>query len=271
MSKIKILSGWSNPGGSTVAHINLTNLFNEKGHDCTFYGPHTWHLDKCKSDHLKEFSPEKKDKVLVHFMDMLTRPDVDKFVLTCHETNLFPLTMRSHSQYDFIHFVSNSQREWHGAQGPKVKAKSVIIPNVLSKLRKRSFSGRTGSYGVIGSIDPHKRTHEAIKAALHKGGLGCKVKVFGNASSKPYLLNVVKPLMDQHINVELMGHEDDKQKMYDQLDGVFHASERETFNYIKAECAMVEIPYYGVPSANSGAEFIEADGVYELWKECLEL
>ena len=46
---IKIISGWSDKGGSTFAFINLTNTLNEYGYDATFYGPHTWHLDKCKS------------------------------------------------------------------------------------------------------------------------------------------------------------------------------------------------------------------------------
>ena len=31
MSKVKIVSGWSNPGGSTIHHIGLTNLLNQNG------------------------------------------------------------------------------------------------------------------------------------------------------------------------------------------------------------------------------------------------
>ena len=50
MSKIKILTGYSDKGGSTVAFTNLCNLLNSSGYDCTFYGPHTWHLSKSKSD-----------------------------------------------------------------------------------------------------------------------------------------------------------------------------------------------------------------------------
>ncbi len=29
--QIKLISGWSNPGGSTIHHINLINLLNENG------------------------------------------------------------------------------------------------------------------------------------------------------------------------------------------------------------------------------------------------
>ena len=51
---VKIISGWSDRGGSTFAFINLTNKLNESGIDTTFYGPHPWHLDKCKSGLLDE-------------------------------------------------------------------------------------------------------------------------------------------------------------------------------------------------------------------------
>ena len=45
---VKIVSGISMSGGSTIILINLTNLFNSKGIDTTFYGPHDFHLNKCK-------------------------------------------------------------------------------------------------------------------------------------------------------------------------------------------------------------------------------
>jgi hypothetical protein len=40
---IKIISGWSNKGGSTIALIALTNALNAEGYETTFYGPHDWH------------------------------------------------------------------------------------------------------------------------------------------------------------------------------------------------------------------------------------
>ena len=53
---VKIVSGWSNRGGSTFAFINLTNALNKAGYDTTFYGPHEWHLDKCKSGRMNEIN-----------------------------------------------------------------------------------------------------------------------------------------------------------------------------------------------------------------------
>jgi hypothetical protein len=64
---IKILTGWSNTGGSTTAFINLTNLFNKNGIDCTMYGPHDYHLNKCKSGRLNDIRLEENDNLIIHF------------------------------------------------------------------------------------------------------------------------------------------------------------------------------------------------------------
>ena len=67
-SKIKLISGWSNPGGSTIAHINLVNLLNENGFNCTYYGPHEWHLGKCKSGHIYDAEPiDPEDILIMHY------------------------------------------------------------------------------------------------------------------------------------------------------------------------------------------------------------
>ena len=267
MSKIKIASGWSNPGGSTVANINLTNLLNKKGHDCTFYGPHDWHLDKCKSASVDDFIVNETDKILLHFMNFEDGvPFVaDKIVLTCHETDLFPLKEMNLQGFDFIHFVSNSQMEWHD-----IDHHSVVIPNVLDDLSKRVFKSPRNAAGIIGSIDRHKRTDVAIRQALTQMPLA-KIKVFGDVTDGEYFDEAIQPLLDAHPGVQMMGHVDDKQDMYNQLDMVFHASKRETFNYIKAECSLVGIPYCGVSEANADVEYLTSDSVLELWEEALEL
>ena len=87
--KIKLVSGWSNPGGSTIHHISLTNLLNANGYDCTFYGPHDWHLDKCKSDKTSNLKLESDDVIIVHFLTFNSRPNVKQVILSCHEKNIF--------------------------------------------------------------------------------------------------------------------------------------------------------------------------------------
>jgi len=37
---IKIISGYSEKGGSTIALIELTNELNKRGFDTIFFGPH---------------------------------------------------------------------------------------------------------------------------------------------------------------------------------------------------------------------------------------
>ena len=89
---IKIISGWSDKGGSTIAFIALTKELNKRGYDTTFYGPHTWHLDKCKSgmfDQSVVSNLKRDDIVICHFLNLQNRPNVKKIVLSCHEKNLF--------------------------------------------------------------------------------------------------------------------------------------------------------------------------------------
>jgi hypothetical protein len=59
---IKIISGHSAEGGSTEILINLTNLFNENGYDCIFYGLHDFHLGRCKSEKLEKELTELRGK-----------------------------------------------------------------------------------------------------------------------------------------------------------------------------------------------------------------
>ena len=82
---IKIITGYSERGGSTVAFINLTNELNKRGYDCILYGPHHWHLDKCKSDLIKNLKFDITDRVISHVLKLDNRPNVKKIVLSSHE------------------------------------------------------------------------------------------------------------------------------------------------------------------------------------------
>ena len=78
-SKIKFISGWSNPGGGTIHQIALTNLLNDNGFDCTFYGPHEWHLDKCRGELHRDFSLDKDDILISHFINSSKRTSLLAF------------------------------------------------------------------------------------------------------------------------------------------------------------------------------------------------
>ena len=128
MSKVRLISGWSHPGGSTLHHIALTNLLNDNDIDCTFYGPHEYHLDKCKSGTIADATVEKDDIVISHYL-LVPPVEMKKHILSCHETTLWDLKKMDPRQYDVIQFVSNSQKKWHGVNHP-----SVIIPPVVEKV-----------------------------------------------------------------------------------------------------------------------------------------
>ena len=266
--KVKIISGWSDPGGSTVAFINLCNLFNDNGIECTYYGPHKWHLNKCNSASMDKISLAEDDNVLTHFI----RPGSNlkkacrRHVLSCHETNMYPLAKMikdgriKKDEYSFFQYVSESQREWH-----RVFTPYQIIPNVISEVKPSKCSEKVA--GVIGSIDPHKRTHLSIKRALDDGFE--KVYLFGTITDVDYFNLRVLPLMSKQ--VEYMGHTDNKQEMYDKISSVYHSSKRETFNLVKAECQKAEVEYLGLNSADSSAEYLSNEDILNKWKEALEL
>jgi hypothetical protein len=266
---IKIVSGVTLPGGSTIAHVRLCRLFNEHGHPCTLYGPHDWHLDKCPSARLAELEFAPDDKVLVHNIDLARlgkRPAVDSLILTCHETTGYPLRMMDLSALDLIHFVSESQRAWHAVQHP-----SVVIPNVVDPLQpsRRKADGQRIA-GVIGHIDPHKQTHLSIQRALD-GGCS-QVLLFGNIMNREYFSNTVLPTAQKYPGrVIHMGYLSDRQAIYDAVDVVYHSSIAETFNFVRMECVMTGTPYEGLASGDTDARLASPDEIFHAWADVLGL
>jgi len=292
---IRIVSGYGETGGSTIAFINLVNLLNENGYETILYTPHSWMLDQCRSEKidgsfisyysdtprqaqlvLRDYNTlnnlmEDGDTLICHLLPLIPeRHDptfelaksfdtskLNKVIYASHETDIYPVTNINEKKFDLIHYVSEFQRDWHDYN----KVPSVVIPNVISPIEKRQKTipySKVG--GVIGTIGRGKQTHLAIQAALDDG---CdKVLVFGNmdmgstdqksnTSKKAleYWNTHMVPLYDisrksiTNSKVELLGFCDDKSLMYSDLDVVYHASPRETFNYIEKECAMLGITY----------------------------
>ena len=266
MATVRILSGWSNPGGSTKAFINLTNLFNDNGIDAIFYGPHEWHLDECRASlhqNLDINNPE--DILIAHYVPLKEeRPNLSKVIFSCHETNLFPLKEYGMNGVDTVHFVSDSQREWHD-----IDKDSVVIPNIV-KVGKRKGTHKRNAVGVIGSIDSHKQTRLAIEAALVSEPKETKVLVFGNPTDKSYFEENIKPLL-KNKRVKIMRAYKDTTFMYNMIDAVYHASKRETYGLIRHECNFHGIPFNDLFNSSSHSEYWEEEKILEAWKKCLEL
>ena len=265
---IKIITGWSDQGGSTTAHVNLCNLFNENGIDCTLYGGQTWHLDKCRSGTLEEIGEiEEGDIVISHFCHAAKHPNMKKHILSMHEKDLFPVNKLDLSQYDCVQFLNDQQRDWH-LKDMTDEVDHVIIPNVYDTLHKSKKTHTTREVaGVIGSIDKNKNTHISIEKALADGFK--KVLLLGKLTDFDYFKKSVEPLLNE--NVVLAGYIEDKQKMYDMVGTVYLSSDSECAPLVKGECKLTGTKFRGNENTRGAADPAPKEAILAMWKKCLEL
>lgn len=262
---IKIITGWSNKGGSTFAFINLTNALNEAGYETILYGPHEWHLDKCKSGLLKDFLLEKDDSLIVHFLQLKGRPYCKNVILNCHETNVFEVS-NVKPFWDTVVFLNEKQRNYHSGYYGSYET----IPNLREKLIKKPKDKSVEKVaGIIGSFDPNKRTEISIMRALNEGYE--KVLLFGNVSDVHYYNNVVKPMVDEHDNVIEYGFVSDKQKMYDMIGAAFLSSNREVASLVKDECETTGTKFYGNKATEHDVKSLTNEEIIQEWVKLLKL
>jgi hypothetical protein len=265
MSRIKLCSGWSNPGGSTDSHITLTNLLNDNGYDCTFYGPHDYHLDKCKSGRFSEFSSDPEDIIISHFMRFSETPKCKKHIFSCHEKDIWPINQMVETgrqdleEYDTLHFVSELQKNW---QSVSHRHQTVIPP--IAHVVNWTDPGNNVA-GVIGSIDRNKQTHISINRALSVGGYET-VLIFGEVTDLPYFNEYVRPLLLSG-KVIMAGHESDRDALYGQISEVYHSSLSETYGLVEAECRLSGIPFNG---KSNGQEILSEEEILEKWESILK-
>jgi len=258
---IKIISGWSNPGGSTVAFINLCNLFNEKGYTTTFYGPHQWHLDKCSADVINNIQLNSDDIIIYHFLNVFDkRPPVKKFVLSLHEKDLYPLKTKPLEIFDSIHFLNEKQFKWHGVQ-PK---SYFFCPNAHEDLKP--FEGqKVKCAGIIGNIDRNKNVHISIQRALDDGHT--KIRLFGNNHDPQYWQELVEPLIKANSDtVKFIGFVENKKDIYDLVTDVYHSSTSENASFIVDECKLADVTLHG-NEQTIAQPLIPNDNVFEIWKK----
>lgn len=266
---IHITTGWSDLGGSTVALINLTNLFNDNGIDACMYGHQTFPEGKC------EYSTNRPrvkatDKVIIHFP---VNPDpgyyktlcreARKSVLSCHESNVFPIRefiKRNGRFWSETHFVSDWQKEFQDLPG-------TVIPNVITPLRPKPEPLPQKIGAVIGSIDNNKNTHLSIQRAIDDG---CeKVVLFGRVTDIKYFQEVISPLIHQ-INEErgnnfLFLTTADPQTIYNSITDVYHSSYLETFNLVKYECYLAGVNYHGRDENDIVTKIPRKSEILEKW------
>ena len=262
---VKIISNISHEGGSTIILCNLTNLFNSKGINTTFYGPHDYHLDKCKSKPLNEFKFEKSDIVIAHHIKFDKRPNVKRIVLASHEKWWFEVA-ECPKFFDTVIFNHEEQRLYHsGYTGPY-----VFIPNpkdfnqTLYPIDKTELDLVAG---IIGSIDPRKQTHLSIQKALDDG---CEqVLVYGKVFDVDYYNKFCKKYYF-HPYVKFMDYTKDKQSMYNSIGRVYHLSKGEVACLVKDECEYTNTKFFGNEQTQHETSKLTNDEIFELWKDILK-
>jgi hypothetical protein len=258
--KVKIISGYTERGGSTSAFINLTNLFNDNGIDCTLYGPHNWHLDKCKSGLLSNLLINEDDTLICHFINPPERPNAKNVILSCHEKNMFKVG-EIKQFWDKVIFLHEEHRQYHSSY----KGEYGIIPNLKSDLKSIDKPEKNNIAGIVGSIDENKQTHISIKRAIDDG---CeKVYVFGSINDKNYYETYVKDLFND--KVIYYGTHDNKQEMYNMIGKVYHSSISEVACLVKDECYLTNTKFFGNNATNNEVSSLTNEEILNKWKEII--
>jgi glycosyltransferase involved in cell wall biosynthesis len=262
---VKIVSNISHEGGSTIILINLTNLFNSKGIDTTFYGPHDFHMDKCKSKKLNELRFHKDDILLTHHIPFEKRPPVKRVVLASHEKWWFEVADYP-VHWDTVVFNHEEHRQYHNRyDGPY-----VFIPNpkdFYNPLCSIDKPEKEMVAGVIGGIDSRKQTHLSIEKALDEG---CEqVLVYGRIMDEKYYNKYCKKYTF-HPNVKFMGQSDNKQEMFNSIGRVYHMSTGEVSCLVKDECHYTNTKFFGNEQTLHKVSDLTNDEIFLLWKDVLK-
>jgi hypothetical protein len=166
-----------------------------------------------------------------------------------------------HERYDSVVFLHEKHREYHS----EYKGKYHLIPNLKTPLIPKDplvYMGKKIA-GVIGSIEPRKQTHVSIQRALDAG---CElVRVFGRISDAFYFNKFVSPLVNE--KVKIYGQFEDKQKMYDSIDFVFHSSLGEVACLVKDECYSANVLFYGNENTDHEVSKLTNDEIINKWIE----
>lgn len=261
--KVKILTGFSDRGGSTYALSRLCNYFNRNNIETVMYGPHNYHLDLCKSDIHSNFKFEPEDILITHFVDLKQRPNVKKVVLSCHEKNIFELS-KLQPHWDEVVFLNKKQRDYHNGYNGKFS----IIPNFSDYFESEKSDSSIGVAGIIGSIDYNKQTHVSVERALNDGYK--KVIIFGGVTDISYYENYVKPLIDGKTVIEY-GFIDDKPKMYSMIECVYQSSLSEVASLVKEECDMTGTKFNGNSYIDNDTESLSDNEIFKKWENLLSL
>jgi len=266
---IKILTGYSNIGGSTTAFINLTNALNKIGYPTIFYGPQDYHIKKCRYGRsIRDYQEQSNDRLIVHFGDFKSRPLWAKRVILCsHEKELYHVNDQE-CFWDECIFLNQEHRKYHSEYTGRYR----IIPNLRQKIKKveKSLEAKKCA-GVIGSIDENKQTHISIQRALDDGYE--KVYLFGKTSNKNtnYFQKFVKPLLENYKNqVIYKEFLEDKSEMYAMIDAAYLSSKSEVAPLVRDQCETTGTIFKGTESCYFGNNTMSNREIINAWIDVLQ-
>ena len=260
--KVYIISGYTGPGGSTIAFIMLTNTLNENGIETILVGPNDYHLDKCNSSKLNQELVSQiisEDIVLTHFLKLDQRLPVKKLIHVSHETYWFELYDLPNF-FDSVVFLHKKHRKFHH----EYKGKFSIIPNLKPILTKKEKPDLEMIAGIIGSIEDRKQTSVSISRALADGCT--KIYLFGNIADVEYWQkSVIEWLVEFPSIIFLKGYVEDKQAMYDMIGRVYHSSKGEVACLVKDECYLTGTKFFGNEQTENEVSTLTNDEIVDLW------
>jgi hypothetical protein len=259
---IKIATGYSEKGGSTILFINLTNELNKRGYETIFYGPHDFHLGKCKSDKLKNIVINNDDILICHYLQLPSRPAAKKVILASLEKWWF-MVGEINKYWDIVTFSHEAHREYHS----KYEGPYVTIPNIKSDLKPSDKKGLDLVAGIIGGIEDRKQTHKSIQKAIADGCT--KIKVFGHIADQAYYDKYVKPVLTDI--VEFVGYTTDKQSMYDSVGRVYHLSKGEVATLVKDDCYLTNTKFFGNEESENEVSTLSNDEIINKWVKLFEI
>lgn len=263
---IKLVSSWTNPGGSTVALIDLCNLFNKHGMHAVLHGTADFPTGKCKYKKIKsidDLNISYTDKVIIHNIIPQSRLPAGKVILSMHEKHSLPIANELASgkkfNFDKIHFITEEQRKWHCI----FPDESFVIGNYINLGFTLDGKHPTGCAGVIGTIEPRKRTFESVQKAILDGYN--KVILFGTGN-ETYINTIMTAFRGK---VDYRGYEKDKKTIYSSIDKVYHLSRWEIACLVQGECKILGIPFEGSEFCPDYPIWSENE-VISAWKEQLQ-
>ena len=230
--KVKFVTGFGSFGGSTIALLEHCRLLSEFGFETELYAPGQWHLGRFSgSKDISEFYPESEDVLVFHHMELGMRPKCRRCLLYVHEKSLWNLKSKNLVPFDSILYVSESQRAFHGVDGP-------VVPNPVCRMVDISEHHPPGRNiaGVVGTIQPRKMQHVSIERALADGR--DEVLLFGDFV-QPYFDEMIRPLLGDRVRHMGLVDPDRRMDIYNSFDHLYAFSSDESASLVLGECRIL--------------------------------